>query len=183
MYTQQINASTVTAILPETYVQHTLDALQQAGHNVVRWHARGTLKDNRWYRSLFPAISPEKGVIRVLVPNTDIDKVMQIIVEKGNLDRQGTGAVFSVPCDEIHIGGHFNTSCKANDIADQVGITAMKENLDIIQCIVRKAKLNKFLMQRLPLVHTVLSCTTAKAAAYVTAWVGCALPSSQKKKY
>lgn len=138
MYTQQINASTVTAILPEAYIQHTLDALQKAGHNVARWHARGTLKDNRWYRSLFPAISPEKGVIRILVPNADIDKVMQIIVEKGNLDRQGTGAVFSVPCDEIHIGGHFHSSCNASDEADQVSITAMKENLDIIQCIVEK---------------------------------------------
>ena len=140
MYIQQINASTITAILPEAYIQQTLDALKQEGHNIVHWPARGTLKDNRWYRGLFPAISPEKGVIRILVPNSEIEQAMQIIVEKGNLHRQGTGAVFSVPCDEVHIGGHFNSSCDASDITDAANNTALKENLDIIQCIVEKSQ-------------------------------------------
>lgn len=140
MYIQQINTSTITAILPEAYIEQTLEALKQEGHNIVRWHARGTLKDNRWYRRLFPAISPEKGVIRILVPNSEIDQAMQIIIEKGNLDRQGTGAVFSVPCDEVHIGGHFNSSCHANENSDSGNSATLKENLDIIQCIVEKSQ-------------------------------------------
>lgn len=138
MYTQQINASTITAILPEIYIEQTLAALLDAGHNIVRWHARGTLKDNRWFRRLFPAISPEKGVIRILVPNSEIDQAMQIIVEKGNLHRQGTGAVFSIPCQEVHIGGHFHSSCHAPDNVDPAANAVMKENLDVIQCIVEK---------------------------------------------
>lgn len=138
MYTQQINASTITAILPEIYIEQTLAALLDAGHNIVRWHARGTLKDNRWFRRLFPAISPEKGVIRILVPNSEIDQAMQIIVEKGNLHRQGTGAVFSIPCQEVHIGGHFHSSCHAPDNVDLPANSVMKENLDVIQCIVEK---------------------------------------------
>jgi len=111
MYTRHINTSIITAILPEAYTEQTLYSLKQAKHDTIRWHARGTtLQDKHWYRKLFPAISPEKSVIWVLVPNDEVDQVMQIILEQGNLHRQGLGAVYSIPCDELHIGGHFHSS-------------------------------------------------------------------------
>jgi len=140
MYTRISNTSIVTAILPEAYMASVLESLKNADHDVMRWHARGTLRDRRWYRKLFPAISPEKGVVRVLVPNTEIDSVMQIVIDEGKLHRQGTGAVYCVPCEELHIGGHFHTSCldKAVTNMDANSATVLKENLDVIHCIVEE---------------------------------------------
>jgi len=138
MYTQVINTSIVTAILPEAYIDKTLSALKLAGYDVIHWSARGTLLDKRWYRKLFPFISPEKGVIRILVPNGEVDQTMHIILEQAHLDRQGTGAIYCTPCEELHIGGQFHSNCSGKDITESKSAWLLKENLDIIHCIVAK---------------------------------------------
>lgn len=138
MYTRVQNTSIITAILPEAYIERTLDALKDIGQDVIRWHARGTLQDKRWFRKFIPGISPEKGVIRVLVTNQEVDQVMQVILEQGNLHQQGTGAVYCIPCNELYIGGHFHSSCTDKESAEESGNSSLKENLDVIYCLVAK---------------------------------------------
>ncbi len=142
MYTEIKNVSTITAILPEAYVQQTLDQLKAAGHSVIRWHARGTLQDKRWYKKFFPSMSPEKGFIRLLVANTMVDKVMQIIIKEGNLHRQGMGAVYSIPCVELYVAGHFKDHSLIEEASKGIYVVEgyLKENLDVIHCIVEKNK-------------------------------------------
>ncbi len=138
MYTRVTNTSIVTAILPEAYINRTLEALKQASYDVIHWGARGTLLDNRWFRKLVPVINPEKGVIRILLPNNEVDQAMHIILAQAHLDRQGTGAVYCTPCEELYIGGHFHSNCSAKELTESTAPWILKENLDIIHCIVAK---------------------------------------------
>ena len=138
MYTQESLISTVVAILPESHMQATVTELNAAGHNVLRWHARGTLQDNRWYRRFLPAISPEKGALQLLLPNSEVDQAMRIIINRAKLHRQSTGAIYSIPCTEVFVGDNFHSSCSL-DVGDNCAATAsLKENLSVIHCIVEK---------------------------------------------
>ncbi len=138
MYTQESLISTVVAILPEAHMQATVAELNAAGHNVLRWHARGTLQDNRWYRNFLPAISPEKGALRLLLPNSEVDAAMRIIINQANLHRQSTGAIFSIPCTEVFVGDDFHSSCSIDKVEACDATASLKENLNVIHCIVEK---------------------------------------------
>lgn len=138
MYTQQKNTSSITAILPERFIQRTLETLREAEYDVMHWNARGSLQDKRWISNFFPPISPEKGILRIIVPNDHVERVMETIIEKGHLHQQGTGAVYSTPCDELHIGGTFHSNCIASSTKENESTGSLKENLDVIQCIVSK---------------------------------------------
>ncbi|NKB33026.1 MAG: hypothetical protein GKR91_08015 [Pseudomonadales bacterium] len=139
MYTRYEYISEVTAILPTRYMPNVTAALINRSYDILSWHARGTLQDNRWYRRFLPSISPGKEVLRLLVPNTRLDGVMQTIVEQGKLDRIGMGAVYSVPCTEMHIGGHFHSSwsAMAKEAQESTVNTNLKDRLSVIQCIVQ----------------------------------------------
>ena len=134
MYQAYPDASTITAIVPESCVQATLEALNQMGHDVMNWSARGSLKDTRWYRRFLPAFSPEKGLLRVIACNSDVDSIIQLIVETARLDRNATGAVFAQPADQLTIGGLFHTTCKL--VKPSTAQPLLKESLELIQCAV-----------------------------------------------
>ena len=138
MYTRHEHISVITAILPTHCVPNVTSALQISGHDIISWHARGTLQDNRWYRRFFPTISPEKEVFRLVVLNSQVDNVIRIIVEQGKLDRNGMGAVYSIPCQEMHVGGHFHSSwvAMAEKSQETTSTSNLKERLTLIQCIV-----------------------------------------------
>ena len=138
MYTQESLISTVVAILPEAHMQATVAELNAAGHNVLRWHARGTLQDNRWYRRFLPAISPEKGALRLLLPNSEVEQAMRIIINRANLHRQSTGAIYSIPCQEGFVGDDFQSSCSLDKAVACDATASLKENLNVIHCIVEK---------------------------------------------
>jgi len=139
MFTEYPQSSLITAIAPETCVHETIASLNEAGHDVMNWSARGSLKDTRWYRKLLPAFCPEKGVLRIIVDNREVDSIMQTIVQCARLDRKATGAVFASPLQSLSIGGLFHTSCKP---CNEQGISQSSavENLDVIYCIVEKNK-------------------------------------------
>jgi len=138
MYQKVINASLVTAIIPERYIEATLQELKSKGHDVIWWHGRGTLQDTRWYKKFFPVLRPEKAIIRVLAANSDVDQIIENIIDKGHLHRHGSGAVYSMPCNDLHIGGHFKSSCANQDETEIVISGSVKEDLDVIHCIVAK---------------------------------------------
>ena len=138
MYTKESLISTVVAILPEAHMQATVAELNEAGHNVLRSHARGTLQDNRWYRKFLPAISPEKGTLRLLLPNSEVEAAMRIIINRAKLHRQSTGAIYSIPCNEVFVGDDFQSSCSIEQVESCDATASLKENLDVIQCIVEK---------------------------------------------
>ena len=55
----------------------------------------------RWYQALIPVMSPEKEYLQLLVPDRELDRVMEAIVSAGELHMPGSGAVFAVPCDQL----------------------------------------------------------------------------------
>ncbi|MCG5055124.1 MAG: P-II family nitrogen regulator [Myxococcales bacterium] len=64
-------------------------------------NARGTLIQDRWYQSFLPAISPEQEILYFLVPNEDVDRLMEQIVMVGQLRLFGAGSIFAVDCEEF----------------------------------------------------------------------------------
>lgn len=139
MYTQYPCSSLVTAIVPESRAANTINALNAANHDVMTWHARGSLKDTRWYKKLFPAIAPEKIVIRVIVTNEEVENVIRMVIHAAKLNRHATGAVYAVPMEKLEIGGLFHTSCEMRQ-SELDESAEIRENLDVIQCIVDKNK-------------------------------------------
>ncbi len=100
--------SLVTAILPRQNADRVICEVLAAGApNAMSAAARGTLMHERWYQSLLPAISPEQEVVQFLVPDVDVDRLMEHIVVVGNLRMSGAGAIFAVPCRDLACSGDF----------------------------------------------------------------------------
>ena len=134
------NVSLVTAILPPHIANHVIEKVFEFGERKALWiTARGTLARDRWYQALIPMVSPEKEYLQFLVPDPEVDRMMESIVAAGQLHLPGAGAVFAVPCDELRCSENFalwSTSTWESD-----GLNAshyLKENLTAIFCIVQR---------------------------------------------
>ncbi|MEM1401864.1 MAG: hypothetical protein AAGG55_00915 [Pseudomonadota bacterium] len=129
--------STVTAILPKAQVQRVLDALsREAACGTYLWDARGTLLHEAWYKQLLPSISPAKVMLQLLIPDNEVDRILDVIVNVGKLHLQSTGAVYCTPCDDVYMGADFKRlpMDQRADIAD--ASHDLHENLDVITYIV-----------------------------------------------
>lgn len=133
------NVSVVTAILPPAVASGAVEAIFGLGDmQALLVNARGTLMRERWYQSLLPMISPEKEYLQFLVPDREVDRVIETVVTVGDLHLPGAGAVFAVPCDELACTPDFHLwSDSAWETDDYNASTSLRENLTAIFCIVQ----------------------------------------------
>ena len=134
------NVSVVTAILPQHIANRVIeDAFDAGDQRVLLINARGTLMRERWYQALIPVMSPEKEYLQLLVPDRELDRVMEAIVSTGELHMPGSGAVFAVPCDQLVCTEDFPLWSEyswESDAYDES--TNLRENLTAIFCIVQR---------------------------------------------
>jgi nitrogen regulatory protein PII len=84
-------------------------------------------------------VSPEREYIQFLVPDGEVDQLMEAIVVSGNLHLPGAGAVFAVPCDDVVHSEDFLLWSSTSWESDTFNAsTVLKENLTAIFCIVQK---------------------------------------------
>lgn len=96
------NYSLVTAILPRQSTSRVLDEVLGSGAaQAMSLNARGTVMQERWYQSLLPAISPEQEILYLIVPQSDVDHLMEQIVMVGKLRLYGAGSIFATRCDDL----------------------------------------------------------------------------------
>ena len=131
--------SVVSAILPAASAAPVIEELFGAGErNAFMSHARGTLLREHWTQRFLSPLSPEKQILRFLVPDDQVDTVMRQIVDRGGLRYPGAGAVFAVPCDTLYHTPAFPIWAgveSEDDISVNASI-ALRENLAAISCIV-----------------------------------------------
>lgn len=128
--------STVTAVLPARSASQVVElALVEEGASALIWNARGTLLQDRWWQRYVPPISPRKNVVQMLVPNQDVDRIVELIAETGNLHKQATGAVFSTPCEHAYVGSTFK-SLPNSELASPLPSQSLNQNLSVVYCIV-----------------------------------------------
>ncbi|MGR8921018.1 MAG: hypothetical protein ACU85V_15490 [Gammaproteobacteria bacterium] len=133
------NVSVVTAILPQYITNHVIDQVFAAGErNTLLVNARGTLVRDRWYQALLPVMSPEKEYLQFLVPDTEVNHVVEDIVTAGELHLPGAGAVFAVPCDTFACTSDFALWADKTWERDPFNASRnYRENLTAIFCIVQ----------------------------------------------
>ncbi len=137
MFTQDHAVSMVTAVLPTPSVAPVSAAvLHEPGSSALVWQARGTLLHDHWWRRWLPPISPAKTMMHLLVPNSEVPRLVSTIVEHGRLHQQATGAVFSTPCEHAYFGTHFHAWPEREGAGVVQSSHNLTENLNIIYCIV-----------------------------------------------
>lgn len=134
--------SEVTAILPQQYADVVINSLiESPGTSALMWNARGTLLHDKWYRQMLPTISPAKVVLQLLIPSTQLDSALAIVIEKGRLHQQGAGAVFASACEGVWAGSAFHDwPAEALPERDQAhpGLLELKDDLSVIYCVVER---------------------------------------------
>ena len=133
------NFAIVTVILPQYNANDVIDAVLASGcESALLINSRGTLIRERWYQAFLPVMSPEKEFLQFIIPEADIDRIIQIIVATGDLHLPGAGAVFAVPCDELVCSGSFPLWSQQVDEGDQgTASKTLRENLTAIFCVVQ----------------------------------------------
>ena len=107
-YKSHNNYSLVTAILPRESTGRVLDEVLGSGAaQAMSLNARGTVMQERWYQSFLPAISPEQEILYFIVPQGDVDHLMEQIVMVGKLRNYGVGSIFASACDDLTCSDDF----------------------------------------------------------------------------
>ena len=124
-------------MLPPASATRVINRLFELGeHNALLINARGTVIRDRWYQGFLPVISPELDYLEFLVPDSYVERMMEAIADSGGLHRPGSGAVFTVPCDQLEYGSAFDMWTDADAAQDGYDATDfVKENLTAIFCI------------------------------------------------
>jgi nitrogen regulatory protein PII len=136
MFKNDHKLSTVTAVLPTAASRQVADAVTaDKGTNALVWQARGTLLHDHWLKRWVPPISPAKSLLQMIVPDSQVDRLVSTVVEHGKLNYQATGAVFSTPCEHVYLGTEFHT-WPGEESASPSNEHALHENLSVIYCIV-----------------------------------------------
>lgn len=135
------NLSSVTAILPQSTAGRVLeDVLNRGGHGATVFTARGTLLRDHWLQRLIPVMSPVMRYIQVLVPDDEVDGLIEEIYTVGGLHRPGAGAVFSIPCEEVVYSNDYPVWSPSESSVSNASLN-IKENLTAIYCITRRAEI------------------------------------------
>ncbi len=124
----------VTAILPRQSLGRVLsEVLASGATQAMGVSARGALLQQKWYESLLPAIAPEQEMLHFLVPESEVDVLMEQIVMVGKLRLFGAGAIYAVPCEELTCSadfplwmpGHYRFQSESFDIKFKTGLLAL----------------------------------------------------------
>lgn len=102
------NHSLVTAILPRQSTSKVLkEVLASGAGHAMTMNARGTVMQERWYQSFLPAISPEQEMLYFIVPDSEVDHLMEQVVMVGKLRLYGAGSIFATPCEDLLCADDF----------------------------------------------------------------------------
>ena len=132
----QPNVSLVNLILPK-------DSLNQVSQNLVKAGAKGifqitargsVINEGGFLSKMFPPPAPEQCLVQVLVPESEKERLSEIAVRSGNLDRVGGGAIFSISCETTYHSARFPLM---DGETDQDG-TVHGGRMDAICCICEK---------------------------------------------
>jgi len=124
----------VTAILPrQTQSRVLTEVLASGAAQVMGVSARGSLLQQKWYQSFLPAIAPEQEMLHFLVPDVEVDALMEQIVMVGKLRLFGAGAIYAVPCGELlcsddfplWLPGRYAFHSKSFDIKFKTGLLSI----------------------------------------------------------
>ena len=85
---------------------------------------------------MFPPPAPEQLLLQALVPDDNIEAVTSAAIQSGNLDKVGSGAVFSISCNDAHISNAFPTQISSD--GNNSDLPAQSQNLEAICCICEK---------------------------------------------
>lgn len=136
------NLSSITAILPRASAARVLEQVfDLGGHGATVFIARGTLIRDHWLQRLIPVISPVMRYIQVLVPDDEVDGLIEQIYTVGGLHRPGAGAVFCIPCEEVVYSNDYPVWSPSEGSLTNASLD-IKENLTAIYCITRRAEID-----------------------------------------
>lgn len=137
MFTSNLRISLITAVLPSSSANEVIDHLtyKQDTATLIS-KARGTLLHEHWWKSWVPPISPSKTMLRMVLPENNVDQIVNTVIKKGRLDKQASGAVFSTPCESAYVGSDFHI-LGAEKITQPTSTShKASENLSAIFCSV-----------------------------------------------
>ena len=103
--------SLLNLILPKESVVRVSESLTKAGaEGIFQISARGSvLNDGGFFERMFPPPAPEQVLLQALVPDDLIASVTSASIESGSLNKVGSGAVFSMSCNDAHVSEAFPT--------------------------------------------------------------------------
>ena len=103
------SVSLLTLILPKESVGVVSKAIAEEGaKGIVQISARGSvLNEGGLLQRMFPPPAPEQQLLQALVPNSKIDQITDRAITVGNLDKVGSGAVFTISCNDAHFSQNF----------------------------------------------------------------------------
>ena len=130
------SVSLVNIILPKDSLNEVSQNLIKAGaKGIFQVSARGSvINEGGFFTKMFPPPAPEQCLVQVLVPRSEEERISDVAVKSGNLDRVGGGALFSISCENTYHSSHFPLT-EGND--DQDG-SVHANRMDAICCICEK---------------------------------------------
>jgi nitrogen regulatory protein PII len=129
------NISLVNLILPKDSLSNVVSELRKAGAlGVFHIAARGSIVNEGGILSkMFPPPSPEQCLVQVLVPDSEKQRISEVAISSGRLDKVGSGAIFSISCKSAHFTDHFPlTEGSENSVPSGL------DTLEAICCICEK---------------------------------------------
>ena len=130
--------SLLNLILPKESVVKVSDAIMKAGaKGIFQISARGSvLSEGGFLQKMFPPPAPEQLLLQALVPDDNIDAVTDTAIQSGSLDKVGSGAVFSISCNDAHVSSSFPTLISS--VSNNSDSSVQPPNLEAICCICEK---------------------------------------------
>lgn len=103
------NVSLVNLILPKDSLSSVALDLQKAGaKGIFHVAARGSMMNEGGFLSkMFPPPAPEQCLVQVLIPDSEKERLSDVAISSGRLDRVGSGAIFSIACDKAFHSQNF----------------------------------------------------------------------------
>jgi len=130
--------SLLNLILPKESVVRVSESLTKAGaEGIFQISARGSvLNEGGFFERMFPPPAPEQVLLQALVPDDLIASVTSASIESGSLNKVGSGAVFSMSCNDAHVSEAFPTKILSESNNSET--SSNKPSLEAICCICEK---------------------------------------------
>jgi len=136
--TKSESVSLLNLILPKESLVSVSEAIINAGaKGVFQISARGSvLNEGGFLQKMFPPPAPEQHLLQALVRDDAIEQVIDASVKAGNLTKVGTGAVFTIECNQALTSENFPADIVAKDGHEIPSRTASE--MEAICCICEK---------------------------------------------
>ena len=129
------NVSLVNLILPKDSISNVAADLKKAGaKGIFHIAARGSIiSEGGFLSKMFPPPAPEQCLVQVLVPESEKQRISEVAVSSGRLDRVGSGAIFSIACKNAAHSESFPITSGDDNVA-----VSQLASMEAICCICEK---------------------------------------------